>query len=145
METVSALLDTGAEVSVVHQDLAFKHDWKIFKTDVIVTGPCEDPLQIIGETYVMIVPKGDNLATCTTLLILKKLEYTLVLGFDFQMNHKVDIQVTKNEYFIKQPLIKGSINSGNYKLRPVTDQELQLITARKTSNGSKASIHEINV
>jgi len=114
LETVSALLDTGAEVSVVHQDLAFKHDWKIFKTDVIVTGPCEDPLQI-------------------------------VLGFDFQMNHKVDIQVTKNEYFIKQPLIKRSISSGNYKLRPVTDQELQEIRARKTSNESKASINEINV
>jgi len=93
----------------------------------------------------MIVPKGDNLATCTTLLIPKKLEYTLVLGSDFQMNHKIDIQATKNGYLIKQPLIKGSINSGNYKLRPVTDQELQLITARKTSNGSKASIHEINV
>ena len=93
----------------------------------------------------MIVPKGDNLATCTTLLIPKKLEYTLVLGSDFQMNHKIDIQATKNGYLIKQPLIKGSINSGNYKLRPVTDQELQEITARKTSNGSKASINEINV
>ena len=92
----------------------------------------------------MIVTKGDNLATCTTLLISKKLEHTLVLGSDFQMDHKVDIQATKNGY-LKQPLIKGSINSGNYKLRPVTDQELQLITARKTSNGSKASIHEINV
>ena len=61
METVSALLDTGAEVSVVHQELAFKQNWKIFKTDVIVFGSCEDPLQIVGETYVMIVPEGDKL------------------------------------------------------------------------------------
>ena len=61
LETVSALLDTGAEVSVVHQELAFKQNWKIFKTDVIVFGSCEDPLQIVGETYVMIVPEGVKL------------------------------------------------------------------------------------
>lgn len=127
LEELSALLDTGAEISLVDYEIALKYEWILFKPLSIINGIGKSAIDVSGDTFVMVAPNEDTEATSLTLLVVKNLGQKMILGQDFLKSHKLRIKFDEKGMQIKQKLENVQTNKGQYKLRPANREEINEI------------------
>ena len=73
IESIYALIDIGAEISLVDHKVALKHEWILFDAINSCRGVAKAKINVIGGTFVMIAPEEDVEATSLTLSVVKDL------------------------------------------------------------------------
>ena len=102
VDELKALIDTGSHVSLTSREYAIKREWRIFETNTKIFGIDHQNIEIVGVTYIMVVPEGDTIGTLIKLIVAENSGEQLLLGQDFHKKLGIIVAADENGYTLRQ-------------------------------------------